>query len=117
VVTLQQALQLPYIWSEQIILENAEQPEEEKKKEREILQYQGKNEKNINVSHGSNFKLTRRKRKCTKYIYCTYITFYQHRTFLHMLLIKFHQSNGEIQIVKCPFQIVYKKTSMQADAT
>jgi hypothetical protein len=27
VVTLQQALQLPYIWSEQIILENAEQPE------------------------------------------------------------------------------------------
>jgi len=32
VVTLQQALQLPYIWSEQIILENAEQPEEKKRK-------------------------------------------------------------------------------------
>jgi hypothetical protein len=32
VVTLQQALQLPYIWSEQIILENAEQPEGKKKR-------------------------------------------------------------------------------------
>jgi hypothetical protein len=44
VVILQQALQLPYTWSEQIILENAEQPEGKKK--REVLQsLRGENEK------------------------------------------------------------------------